>query len=225
VRNENTPILREGWPFIIPALIVLALLVVLHAPAWLTAIWLLLTVFVVAFFRNPERRIPPGEELIACPADGEVVVVDEVDEQRFGLGRCRRVCIFMSPFNVHVNRAPVGGRVSEVRYRPGRYYVASDAKASEHNEQCALVLETPDRRRVLVVQIAGMLARRIVTYPRPGDELVKGQRFGLIRFGSRVDLYLPFESTIDVVRGDRVFGGSTVIGRMPHDGKTAATQG
>ena len=225
MRNRNTIVLREGRPFIIAALVLLALLWLVSAPCWLLAVWLLLTVFVVAFFRNPERVIPTGEGLIACPADGEVVAVEELDDQRFGLGRCRRVCIFMSPFNVHVNRVPVSGRVREVRYRPGRYYVASDAKASEHNEQCAVVLETPARQRVVMVQIAGMLARRIVTYPRPGDELIRGQRYGLIRFGSRVDLYLPFGSTIDVLRGDRVFGGSTVIGRMPHDGENAAAQG
>jgi len=219
MRNRHTPILREGMPFIVPALVILLVILVLHFPAWITAIWLLLAIFIVAFFRNPERVIPPGEKLIACPADGEVVLVDEVDDQRHGLGRCRRVCVFMSPFNVHVNRAPVSGKVVAVRYRPGRFYVASDAKASEHNEQCALVLETADGLRIAAVQIAGMLARRIVTYPREGDELIKGQRYGLIRFGSRVDLYLPFGSTIDVVRGDRVFGGSTVIGRLPDDGK------
>ena len=194
--------------------VVLLLLLIFNAATWFTIIWLLLTAFVVAFFRNPEREIPTAADAVVCPADGEVVDIAELDDPRFGMGRCRRVCIFMSPFNVHVNRVPFDGTVQEVRYRPGRYYVASDAKASEHNEQCALILTTPGGQRIVAVQIAGMLARRIVTYPRPGDALTKGQRYGLIRFGSRVDLYLPLSASLLVVKGDRVFGGTTVIGRF-----------
>jgi phosphatidylserine decarboxylase len=185
-------------------------------PCWLTTLWALLTVFVIAFFRNPRRVVPPGDDQIVAPADGRVVSVAEVDDARFGLGRCRRVCIFMSPFNVHVNRAPAAGKVIGVDYRPGQFLVASAEKASLDNEQCALTLERPDGQRLVAVQIAGMLARRIVTYPREGDALAKGQRFGLIRFGSRVDLYLPLAAKIEVMEGDCVFGGVTIIGRFLH---------
>lgn len=212
--NQNTPILKEGIPFIAIAGLLLLILIVFKLPWYVTLPWLLLTIFVVAFFRNPQRDLAAGDDAIICPADGEVVAVEEIDDARYGMGRCRRVCIFMSPFNVHVNRVPVSGRVLEVRYNPGKFLVASAEKASLDNEQSALILETPGGRRVVVVQIAGMLARRIVSYPRVGDRLYKGQRFGLIRFGSRVDLYLPPEAEIEVRRGDRVFGASTRIGRL-----------
>ncbi|HPQ71267.1 MAG TPA: phosphatidylserine decarboxylase family protein [bacterium] len=218
MRNQNTPILREGWPFIAISTLILLIFIVFRLPLWLTLPWLALTVWIVAFFRNPDRPIAMGDEAIICPADGVVVAVEEIDDPTYGMGRCKRVCIFMSPFNVHVNRVPVTGTVKKIRYRPGRYYVASDEKASEHNEQCAMVLETPGGKHVAAVQIAGMLARRIVTYPREGENLVKGQRYGLIRFGSRVDLYLPLEAEIDVVKGDRVFGASSAIGRLPDGG-------
>ena len=225
MRNQHTPILREGWPYIAFALLILLILIIFRLPYWLTVPWFCLTAWVVAFFRNPERDVAPGDETIVCPADGEVVAVEEIEDQRFGLGRCRRICIFMSPFNVHVNRVPLNGTVKQLRYRPGRYYIASDAKASEHNEQCAMVLETPAKQTVVVVQIAGMLARRIVTYAQEGDFLTKGKRFGLIRFGSRVDLYLPLTATIDAVKGDRVFGGSTALGRLPNGEQNAKSQG
>lgn len=215
MRNRNTPIAREGLPFIAIAALALLILIVFHLPWWLTLAWLVLSGGVVAFFRNPQREIPPGDDTIICPADGEVVSVAEVDDQRYGLGTCRRVCIFMSPFNVHINRVPLSGVVVDKKHHHGKFLMASSEKASLDNEQCALTIELPDGRRIVVVQIAGMLARRIVSYPEIGTRLDRGQRFGLIRFGSRVDLYLPTEAEIDVATGDRVFGAATIIGRLP----------
>lgn len=212
--NQNTPIVKEGFPFIAIAGLILLILLVFRMPWYLTVPWLLVTIFVVAFFRNPQRDLAIGEDAIICPADGEVVAVEEIDDARYGMGRCRRVCIFMSPFNVHVNRVPVTGRVVEVRYNPGKFLVASAEKASLDNEQSALIVETPGGLRVVTVQIAGMLARRIVSYPKAGDRLYKGQRFGLIRFGSRVDLYLPLAAEIEVRKGDRVQGATTRVGRL-----------
>jgi len=219
MRNQHTPIVREGLPFIAVSLLVLLALIVFRLPLWLTIPWFLLTVWVIAFFRNPNRHIVAGKDAIVCPADGEVVAVEEIEDTRYGMGQCRRVCIFMSPFNVHVNRVPVDGVVDEIRYNAGKFYVASDAKASDDNEQCAMVLKTPAGQRIVVVQIAGMMARRIVTYAQKSDVLKKGQRYGLIRFGSRVDLYLPPEAEVGVFKGDRVFGGSTSIGRLPDGGE------
>jgi len=215
MRNQNTPIAREGFPFIAVAVLALTALLVFHVPWWLTLAWAVVTGWVVAFFRNPQRAIPPGDDAIVCPADGEVVSVAEVDDARYGMGHCRRVCIFMSPFNVHINRVPLSGVVVDKQHHRGRFLMASAEKASLDNEQCGLVVQLPDGRRYGVVQIAGMLARRIVSYPVVGDRLTRGGRFGLIRFGSRVDLYLPTEAEIAVTTGDRVFGGATTIGRLP----------
>lgn len=216
MRNQHTPILREGLPFIAVSSLILLALLVFRLPLYVTLPWLALTIFVISFFRNPPRMVVPGDDVIVCPADGEVIYIEEVDDDRFGMGRCRRISIFMSPFNVHCNRVPISGRVLDVQYRPGKFLVASAEKASLDNEQCALILETADGQRVVAVQIAGMLARRIVTYPQPGQLLTKGQRYGLIRFGSRVNLYVPLSAQIDVIKGDRVFGAATRIGRLPH---------
>ncbi len=214
MRRHDPLILREGLPFIGIAGLILLVLIVFHLPLWITAPWFLLFAWVVAFFRNPRRTIPTVADAIICPADGEVVSVMEVDDERYGMGQCRRVCIFMSPFNVHSNRVPLSGTVIDKIYHKGKFLIASAEKASLDNEQCALVIQTPGGRRVVVVQITGMLARRIVTYPQVGDELERGERYGLIRFGSRVDLYLPLAAQIEVVKGDMVQGGTMVIGRL-----------
>lgn len=214
MRNQNTLVLTEGRPFIAVAAVVLLALLAFRAPWLLTVAWAALTAFVVSFFRNPARLVPPGDDVIVAPADGEIVSVAEIDDARFGLGKCQRVCTFMSPFNVHVNRVPLTGKVVDVQYRPGRFLVASAEKASLDNEQCAVIVEMPNGQRYVVVQIAGMLARRIVTYPREGDTLIRGMRYGLIRFGSRVDLYLPLSAKIEVRQGDRVCGASSRLGRL-----------
>ena len=171
------------------------------------------TLFSAWFFRNPTRRTPSDPNAVICPADGVICLVKDVDEPEVG-GKATRVSIFMSVFNVHVNRAPVAGRVAKTTYSPGKFSVASLDKASVENERNAIVLDTA-KGKLLFVQIAGAVARRIICYAKPGDSLAAGQRFGLIRFGSRVDVYFPAGvSRPDVVVGQKVVGGETVLGRF-----------
>ena len=180
---------------------------------WITGLGIVSGGFFAYFFRDPERDIPREPGVIVSPADGVVVRVDEVEESEFLHGPARYVAIFMNVFDVHVNRSPVTGNVTEMRHRPGEYKAASREDAASRNEQQALVLESSQGRRVLVVQIAGLLARRIIPWVKPGQSLARGERLGLICFGSRVDLYLPGDSQIEVKTGDRVKAGSSIIGR------------
>lgn len=209
----DEPVIREGWPFVALGAILAALGFAAAGP-WLGAPCLVLTAFVVNFFRNPGRTVPAGPGAVVAPADGVVCEVAEEPSPRLVDGPARRVSIFMNVFDVHVNRTPIAGRVVEVVYNPGRFLAANVPKASLENEQNALVLESAGGRRVLVVQIAGLIARRIVNYARPGDRLARGQRFGLIRFGSRVDVYLPIDAEVAVGQGQRVVGGETVLARL-----------
>jgi phosphatidylserine decarboxylase len=199
------PIAPEGWPFILgPALLGLAIwpwLPPLGATGWILAL------FCAYFFRDPERACAGAPDLVLSPADGKVVAI--ADEA----GR-PRLSIFLSLLDVHVNRAPVAGRVEAVEHRPGRFLVAWAAEASGHNEQTRLQLSSA-RGSVEVRQIAGILARRIVCRARPGQSLARGERFGLIRFGSRVDLLLPPGSSILARPGARVLGGASAVARLP----------
>lgn len=169
--------------------------------------------FLVYFFRNPRRTIPDEEAAIVAPADGKVIRVDELQETEFLHVPARRVAIFMNVFDVHVNRAPVAGRVVVSRHFPGRFLAAFKEAAERANERLATVLEMEDGRRVLVVQIAGLLARRIIVSVEEGEVLAQGEPFGMICFGSRVDLYLPLEARVLVKVGDRVLAGESVVGR------------
>jgi phosphatidylserine decarboxylase len=180
---------------------------------WLTVLGLLGSGFFAYFFRDPEREIPAEPGLVVSPADGKVVRVDEVEEPEFRPGPARRVAIFMNIFDVHVNRSPVAGVVKEMRHQAGEYKAAFRPDAARRNEQQALMLESEAGRRVLVVQIAGLLARRIIPSVKPGQELARGERVGMICFGSRVDLYLPPDGDIQVKVGDRLKAGSSIIGR------------
>lgn len=174
---------------------------------------LALGLFLVNFFRDPRREPPPGDANLVSPADGKVIIAEsEVEEPRFLGGRAAMVSIFMSPLDVHVNRAPVDGEVAEVRYHPGRYFAAWSEKASLDNEQNAVVLAMAGGRRVAFVQIAGFLARRIVCRVRPGDRVRRGQRVGMIKLGSRVDIFVPGRFDLKVKVGDRVRAGETVLG-------------
>ena len=181
---------------------------------WLWGLGLLALAFFGYFFRDPERPIPAEPEAVVSPADGKVVFIDEVREERYLNGPARRVAIFMNVFDVHVNRAPVAGTITEAEHRDGCFKAAWREDACTLNEQQALVLEAKGAR-VLVVQIAGLLARRIISYVQPGQYLDKGERLGLICFGSRVDLYLPLEAEILVKVGDRVQAGSSIVARWP----------
>ena len=201
-----------GHRFILAG-VVLILLGVIGGWPWITGLGLVSGGFFAYFFRDPERDIPPEPGVIVSPADGLVVRVDEVEENEFLKTPARYVAIFMNVFDVHVNRSPVAGTVTEMRHRAGEYLAASRPDAASRNEQQALMLENAAGRRVLVVQIAGLLARRIIPLVKPGQPLARGERLGLICFGSRVDLYLPGDSQIEVKTGDRVKAGSSIIGR------------
>jgi phosphatidylserine decarboxylase len=210
MKNYGIPIASEGWPFIIPLAIVTALL---FAFGWkyTALVSLVLALFVLFFFRDPERAIPEGKGIVVSPADGKVIVIKDIYEPSYLKQEVKQVSIFLSVFNVHVNRAPIGGAVEVVKYNPGKFHVASVDKASLDNEQTAMVIAS-GKDRILVKQIAGLIARRIVCYARPGDAIKTGERYGLIRFGSRVDIFLPKTAEIKVKLGDRVRGAQDVIG-------------
>jgi phosphatidylserine decarboxylase len=179
-----------------------------------STILVLLAIWVAYFFRDPERTGARGPRLVIAPADGKVVQVVEVDEPAYMHGRALRIAIFMNVFSVHVNRYPVSGRVTYTHYNPGKFINAAEDKASLENEQSSVGIES-GAHRVLVRQIAGLVARRIVTYSRPGDTAEQGARFGLIRFGSRVDIYLPVASAPRVKLGDHTSAGTTIIAELP----------
>jgi phosphatidylserine decarboxylase len=211
---------REGIPFI---LIAMALAAAAYAgalarrswPLWLLAFVLtLLVLWVAYFFRDPERSGARGEQLVISPADGRVIDIVEVDEPAFLHGRAIRISVFMNVFNVHVNRYPVSGKVAYVHYNPGKFLNAAADKASLENEQSSIGVQTA-RHRVLFRQIAGLIARRIVTYSREGDDAEQGERMGLIRFGSRVDVFVPVGSVVKVALGERPQAGVTVLAELP----------
>ncbi len=210
MKNYGIPVAAEGWPFIIPLSIVTGLLLAL---GWKnTAIAsLVLTLFVLFFFRDPERTSPVGEGIVVSPADGRVIVIKDIFEPLYLKQEVKQISIFLSVFNVHVNRAPIGGSIEVVKYNPGKFHVASVDKASLDNEQTSMVIAS-GKDKVLVKQIAGLIARRIVCYARPGDTIKAGERYGLIRFGSRVDIFLPKTAEIKVKLGDRVSGAQDVLG-------------
>ncbi|MGI8509168.1 MAG: phosphatidylserine decarboxylase family protein [Gemmatimonadaceae bacterium] len=211
---------REGWPFIGIAfgLVVIAGWAALHFKSW--PLWLLAFVLIVLalwcayFFRDPERTGPRGPTLVIAPADGKVLLITDVDEPRFIKGPATRISIFMNVFNVHVNRYPVDGRVDFTWYNKGKFLNAAVEKSSLENEQMSVGITTPSGVRILTRQIAGLIARRIITYSKTGDIAHQGERFGIIRFGSRVDVFVPTNSVINVKLGDMTAGGTTVIAEL-----------
>lgn len=205
------PIAREGYPFILIALFCI-IIVWLVGLRWLEFLFVPLGVFVVAFFRDPERQIPIDAGSITSPADGKVIKVELIKDEKFLKTDVLRICIFMNVFNVHVNRAIASGKVVNVIYNPGKFFNASLDKASMHNEQNAVIMEDNKGRKFAFNQIAGLIARRIVCYAKPGMKYEKGQRFGLIRFGSRVDVYLPAGCRPSVKVGEKVSAGSSILG-------------
>jgi phosphatidylserine decarboxylase len=205
------PIAGDGWKFIGGFLLVG--LLACAGGAWFARVvavaGVLAALFAVYFFRDPDRDIPRTDDVLS-PADGRVMEVADIDGEGYGPGRVVR--IFLSVLDVHVQRSPVSGRVAKVRYRPGKFLDARDPRASFVNESNALEIESP-RGRVVVRQIAGLIARRILCWVRPEENLSQGERFGLIRFGSQVDLYLPSDAEIVVSVGQRVVGGVTSVAR------------
>jgi phosphatidylserine decarboxylase len=218
--NFFVPILQDGWRFI-AIFAGVTFLAALTGAAWLFWPLFILTLWSIYFFRDPPRGVPQEDSLLIAPADGLVnMVVDAVPPAELDLGErpLTRVSIFLSVFDVHINRSPCAGIVDRVAYRPGKFVNAAHDKASEDNERMAIALKRPDGVTVGFVQIAGWVARRIVCYVKPGQTLTAGERFGHIRFGSRTDLYLPEGARLLVSPGQRMIGGETVIAELnPRD--------
>ena len=202
-----------GWPFVIGGLVAAVLLgVVAGAPyGWALVA---LSAFFLFFFRDPERSHSAGDRSVISPADGRVMVAGEPTGEAVPPGSWRQISIFLSPMDVHVNRMPVGGRVTQVRYHPGRFLPAYRHDAGDLNEYTEVTLDH-DGTTVVVRQIVGILARRIVCRAKEGDEVTAGARFGVMKFGSRMDVFIPRGSTIQCTVGDRVIGGTTVLATLP----------
>jgi phosphatidylserine decarboxylase len=213
MRNQNQPVAVEGYPFI-GLFAFITLVFALLGWSFFTLLFLGLTLFTAYFFRNPDRFSDAEEAAVLAPADGKVIYVGPALEERYFKSEVTKISIFMSVFNVHVNRVPMSGKVVDMFYNKGQFLNAAMDKASLHNEQAGMLLENASGRQMLVVQIAGLIARRIVTYPVVGDILQRGARYGLIRFGSRVDIYLSDDVDIQVKVGERVCCGETILGYL-----------
>lgn len=213
MQNQDMIFAKEGHGFIFTGVILFMVTLPLGR-WWLTVPLGAFALFSAWFFRNPERKVPPGDDIYVSPADGRVLRVSEVEEDRYLYRPMKKVEIFMSPFNVHVNRVPRSGTVVDAIYSKGKFINASFDKASSDNEQNAVIVRDRKDREYMFVQIAGFIARRIVSYVRAGKEVEIGQRMGLIRFGSRLDVYLPPEASVEVHPQQRVKAGETVIGRL-----------
>lgn len=212
MRNEKAPIAVEGYPFIVPALLLTLAFFVLSwkIPAVIAAV---VTLFIVFFFRNPQRTAPEDENSVIAPADGVVIYLGRATEPHLNV-EMTKISIFMSVFNVHVNRAPLTGRILDRFYITGKFLDVRDARSTFENEQSGLVLESAGGIKIVVVQVAGLIARRIVCYPGIGDSVRRGQVYGLIRFGSRLDIYLPPETDVRIAIGDRTVAGETILGLL-----------
>jgi phosphatidylserine decarboxylase len=220
----------EGWPFFLIGLVGTALFglsaVSQVSPlgpvgrglfTWMTVLTGVLTLFTLFFFRDPAPAVPSGEDLVLAPGEGRVIQITQVEEPVFLQQLATRISIFLSVFNVHVQRAPVTGQVEYRDYTPGKYLAAWNPAASEENEQASIGFQTGDHR-VLVRQIAGLVARRVVSDPGEGDSVTRGDRIGIIRFGSRVDLFIPPEWEVKCREGEKVKVGETVLARIPETG-------
>jgi phosphatidylserine decarboxylase len=212
--SRKSIIIPEGLPFITAA--VLLTLLLFGFGFFKTAVLsLAATFFIVWFFRNPEREIPEAKGAVVSPADGRVIILAEGQTCDLLPGTFIKISIFMNVFNVHVNRIPYSGTVKLIRYKKGKFISANLDKASALNEQNAVLITTPQGKEIITVQIAGLIARRIVCWIKEGMAVEKGERFGLIRFGSRLDVYLPPETRIRVKLGDKVQSGQTILGELP----------
>ena len=204
---------REGWKFSAISLLI-SIFLATTVPL-LSFFGFSITFFILWFFRDPDRNTPNEEGKIISPADGRVCLIDSSippKELDYGNEKMLRVCIFMNVFNVHVNRSPVRGKIKKIEYKKGSFFNASLDKASEKNERNSVIITTENGIEIIVVQIAGLIARRILSFVNDGDWLNLGERFGLIRFGSRVDVYLPKTFKSEVKVGDKTIAGETIIG-------------
>jgi phosphatidylserine decarboxylase len=213
MKNYPHPIIAKEGQRMVAVALLLSIFATLFAGWWSLPLWLA-TLFVIQFFRDPPREIPEGANLVLCPADGRVLLVGNMRDPYRNV-EALKVSVFMNVFNVHSNRSPVDAAVKDVVYNKGTFVNASFDKASSDNERNALILQMDDGTEISCVQIAGLIARRILCYVKPGERLTRGQRYGFIRFGSRVDLYLPLGSKPRVAIGDKVKATSTVIAELP----------
>lgn len=208
--NYPHPIIaREGWPFI-AVIGLLAIGLTLWLSFWIALPVWVIWVFVVQFFRDPPRTVPANPNAIVSPADGRILAVHEVEDP-YTQKRALKISVFMNVFNVHSNRSPVDGKIDKIQYYSGKFFNADFDKASLENERNVLVIQASNGKTLTCVQVAGLVARRILCYVKPGDALAKGQRYGFIRFGSRVDLFLPTDSIPKVAIGDKVYATETVL--------------
>jgi phosphatidylserine decarboxylase len=211
------PVAQPGLKFIFIAILITGMLFYF---GWTFFAWIFsaLTVFVCCFFRDPNRDIPQDKQSLISPADGRVIIVEDLEQCDYLPAPCIKVSIFMNIFNVHVNRIPFDGEVQKVLYHPGKFMNASFDKASVHNERNALIIKTAANESFAVVQVAGLIARRIVNCVKEKERVKKGDRYGMIQFGSRLDLYLPMDFKVAVSLGERTKAGSTIIGYMHNGG-------
>jgi phosphatidylserine decarboxylase len=216
----NTPsyphpiIAREGWPFI-AGIVVISVLVSFWSIWWSIPLWIL-SLFVLQFFRDPPRQGSTAANAVLSPADGRIVMIAEVDDP-YAERRALKISVFMNVFNVHSNRSPVDGTVKKVTYFPGKFFNAALDKASLQNERNAMVIRTTQGHTVTAVQVAGLVAKRILCYAKVGQTLNRGERYGFIRFGSRVDVYLPLDARPRVAIGDKVSATTTVLAELPNE--------
>jgi phosphatidylserine decarboxylase len=208
------PVARDGYPLIFASAFATTVFALLQLTT-LALIALIVTLFISYFFRDPDRVVPGREGAVVSPADGKVINVGTVESSSFFEGPSFKISIFMSVFNVHVNRIPHEGKVRKISYYPGKFFCANLDKASRHNEHNAVFIETEDGKKMCVVQIAGLIARRIICRVQDGDRVMRGQRYGMICFGSRLDVYLPANFRPNVANGDRVKAGTSVLGDLP----------
>jgi phosphatidylserine decarboxylase len=213
MKKPAIPVALEGIPFI-GFCAFLTLIAAILGYQYVVAGGIFLTGFCLYFFRDPERVAPTDDEAFVCPADGKVIIVDKIFDDRFVQDHVYKVSIFMNVFNVHVNRIPFAGRVADIMYSAGKFYSADSDKGALENEACTLIIETKKGIKYGMTQVAGLIARRIVCWAEVDDQFKAGERYGLIRFGSRVDLYLPLKTKLEVTVGQKVRAGETVIGYL-----------
>lgn len=211
--TPKIPIAKEGYPFIGSAVFITLLLAIFRYQS-LTIISLAISFFILYFFRDPERFTPAETDVVISPADGKIILVEKIFDDRFFQEYVQKISIFMNVFNVHVNRIPTNGSIEKIIYTPGTFYSADTARGGLRNENCASIITADAGRKLAVVQVAGLIARRIICWLEPQDKVKQGQRFGLIRFGSRVDLYIPGTVEITVSKGQVVRAGETILGRL-----------
>ena len=214
MKRHIYPIAQDGWLYL--AVLAAVTVVAYFIYPYLAVIPAVLFLFVAFFFRNPQRTIPQEKDIIISPADGVILSIDEVEEQDYLKGKVLRISIFLSVFNVHINRSPVEGLVEYRSYRPGKFLPAFKSHASDINEKSFIGINTGNWR-VMVTQVTGFIARRIVCWADVGDKLERAERFGLIKFGSCTELFLPLGTKLLVKKGDKVRGGETIIGRLPDE--------